>query len=208
MTPRNHIVRASLAIGLVFLAIASGEIRADVYDLNSANAAFTGGPPYASVQITSPAAGEIKFVITALTSSTDTIGEFAFNTSLSGITANKFTTLPSGWSVSTNSNISTFGRFSFDVGNPSAGTRQHQATIILTGLSSTALADFEVENSKGNLFVVHLFQPSLTGYAGGGTLLSGMPEPSSLAIATVGAVALLGYSVRRRAGRERNCSPR
>lgn len=201
MNTSIRILAASLALSLSLLGIGVQQGKADTYNLDSANQPFTGGSPYASVVITSPAAGSVQLVVTALTSPTDTLGEFGFNTDLSGIRASNFTTKPSGWSVSTNSSMGPFGKFGFDLGNPSAGTRHHQVTIILTGLTSTALSHFEIANSKGNLFAVHLFQPNLTGYAGGGDKFVGpllsTPEPSTLAIAGLGALGFVGFGLRR-----------
>jgi hypothetical protein len=54
-------------------------------------------------------------------------------------------------------NLAGFGKFSFDVGDSSHHTRYHKATILLTGLSSTDLSHFEVANTQGNRFAVHLF---------------------------------------------------
>jgi hypothetical protein len=85
MEPRIHVLGARLALGLVLLGTVGQEVRAnvaDVYDLNAANVGFGGGEPYASVAISSPGAGQVQFVVTALTSPADTIGEFGFNTDL------------------------------------------------------------------------------------------------------------------------------
>jgi hypothetical protein len=192
MKPRIGPIGATPALGLILLGMGCQEAKADTFPLKSANQPFTGGLPYASVDVSSPGAGQVKFVVTVLTSPTDKIGEFGFNTNLSGITASNFTTLPNGWSVSKNANISGFGRFSLDVGNSAAAKRVHQATIVLSRLSSTALSHFEIANSKSSMFVVHLFQPGLTGYA------AATPEPSTLAIAVLGALGLIGYGLHRR----------
>jgi hypothetical protein len=194
--------RLSVFICLILLVNAGQPAKADTYNLNSADQPFTGSAPYASVVISTPSAGSVRFDVTVLTSPTDTLGEFAFNTDLSGVKASNFTTMPSGWSVSANSAMDGFGKFGFDVGNTSASTRHHQVTIILTGLAATTLSHFEIGNSKGNLFAVHLFQPSLTGYVAGGDKVLiqtlSVPEPSTLAIAGSGTLGFIGFGLHRR----------
>jgi hypothetical protein len=204
MTARSRFLGASLAVGLILLGISGRDARADLFDLNSENVSFTGGPPFASVAVTSPGTGQIQFVVTALTSSTALVGELGFNTSVSltGVTYAGFgngssSSFITGNVSGTGGTMDGFGSFTAILGGADVTDRFHSITYVLSGLSSTTLSAFEVANASGNLFAAHYFQGTLTGFVSGGTPVA-VPEPSTLAIAGLGALGFMGYGLRRR----------
>jgi len=210
VTAQNPFLRISLILGLILLATMGQQARADLFLLNSSNDLnVPGAPPYASVDVSSPAAGEIQFVVTAIPNSADLVGQFSFNyfsstPSLAGVS---YTGTQTGQStpfitgtVSSQGNVDNAGSYNYVVGSTSDGNRFHSITYLLTGLTDTTLAHYEVANSVGSLFAVHYYpngQPAGTGFAYGGTT-STVPEPSTMALAALGGLGFLGYGLRRR----------
>jgi hypothetical protein len=202
---RYAFLGASLALGTILLGLIGREARADIFDLNIANVSFTGGPPYATVDVENPSPGEITFTLTDLTGSGSFV-EFGFNTNQT-ITSANFTGLPGSWSVEGSKTLDGFGSFNWVVG--SSSDNENPATITLTGLSSSVTtADFELNTSSGgtssnNYFAAHLKQPNLTGFIGNNDgpqpqPPNNVPEPSTFVIAGLGALGFIGYALRHR----------
>ena len=192
MKRKIKVLGVSLALVMILLGITGQGAEATTFYFPYADVSFTGGPPYGSVELTANSdAGTVTFVVTALTGGSDTLGEFAFNTDLS-LTAANFTTVPTNWTMGSG-HMDGFGEFDWTVGNTSNADRVHQATIVISGLSSPTEADFEIDNANDHMFAAHLFQPGsgLTGFIAATPV--NVHEPSILCLLGSGLLGLAGY---------------
>jgi len=192
---------------LILLGITGQEAKAELFNLNSSNTNFGIAAPFATVnQIETglPSGVSVRFVVSVSASAAaagGTLGEFALNIASANVTNAtlvSFSSTPttaSPYTLTKNqpNSVSSAGHFNLDLsaGNESNANRYTTATYDFSGFTSANL----VPNENGNLFVVHLFLPNVTGFAFGGTVV---PEPSSLAIAGLGALGFVGYGLRRR----------
>jgi hypothetical protein len=163
MTHPSGFFRLHKVLGATLLCLGALAAKADTYDLNLANASFTGGPNYASVDVENPSSGEVTFTLTDLSGGGVGIVEFGFDSSLS-LTNADFSGLPSSWKDEGSGTMDGYGKFDYVVGD--SATPYASTTITLTGLScgTACLADFEIADNDGNYFAAHLKQTGLTGY--------------------------------------------
>lgn len=208
----------SLVIGLTLVAIAGQPARADLYSFDSSNGDPNPGP-YGTVSVTG---GGNTVTITVSINSSYQINNFGFNVasgttldsttpfslSLSGGTSTQMDSSGWTWSPVNDSSgvgqqnqggLDGYGKFSYEITNESA-TYVTGMTITISGTSLTT-SEFEGfstgSGSKAVNFAAHL-KPS-----GGGTNTyiygaTAIPEPSTMALASLGAVGFLWYGVRRR----------
>ena len=140
---------------------------------------------YANVTIIGAmASGEVSYTVDALTppftaGTNFGIQRFGFNSDLV-ITSGQFA-LPSGWSLTTDQNLSQFGVFDYVVSG-TGSTRQDPLSFTISGLASSdvTLSHFNILNNSG--FIVQAHIADFTAVEGAGELgftsaqFGGVPE--------------------------------
>ncbi len=130
--------------------------------------------------------------------------KFGFN-STAAISSNQITG-PSGWSFSTNQQMSGFGNF-LDFEQGSGNSRVTNGTFLISGLGTDAnLNNFEVTSTGSTLgpayFSAHVAgfdnQPTSHFIGGNTPLAPPVPEPASMVLLSFAAVGFAGYCWRAR----------
>jgi len=208
-----------LALGLALaLALTFGTTKAsaDTFDLNFDHASGEVGPvspPYGTVTL-SGGGTSVTIVYTANTSAVTGFHEIGFNYVASG--GSTITNI----SITDNSSLNTFpslgspeqfdglGNFTYGFGNPGGGAN-NQATVITVTITGTNLSLANFEQLSGvppgdtqAYFVAAFARTNLNGSVTtgdvGATQAGAVPEPSTMAIAGLGALGFIGYGLRRR----------
>jgi MYXO-CTERM domain-containing protein len=216
--PFLRLLRLSLLVCGV-LAIVAPPAAADFITVNlDQSNTLPDGVLYGTVRVEAfPKLGEVTLIYTASDAPYSSVGNnfgfhtVGFNTDLT-LQPSQFT-LPTGWKLDSNANLSSFGVFSWKV-----TTTNHVApveTIVISGLGSNATLDhFLVPSVGGNsaFFAGHIidFSVSQCGtttsqWVGGSDPPPSCPppeapEPSTLAM---GAIGLVGLAVARLVRRRR-----
>jgi hypothetical protein len=212
-------------IGAALLALAwSNPSQADTftYTLGNGNPAIAGFPgPYGSVfvNLTSPTMATITFTSNVVGGNIYLFGghdavvvnvnatSWTLGSTITGTNAGTGFS-PGPLSNGGSNNDSAFGRFnqtisSFDGFSHSSDT----ISFTLTDTSGTwaSAANVLVANAGGSTVGAHIFVTPFPANAANGAIVTGdsgngaaTPEPSTLAIAGLGALGMLGYGLRRR----------
>lgn len=170
---------------------------------------FPDGTNYVKVTISDGVGGNIDFLVEALAVLDSAAGanygidSFGFNTTLGSVTSANIVNLPSGWSVSANSNQDGFGNFGFVV-NGTGSNRIDPLMFSISGIAGDTPMDYVAPASgnaaEGNFdFAAHVagfssqYPPSA--YFGGS---SPVPEADTWGMMLLG-VGLVSLRLRRRA---------
>jgi MYXO-CTERM domain-containing protein len=203
----------SLLLACGVLGIAAPPAAADfiTFNLDQSNT-LPDGVVYGTVKLEAfKNLGEVKLTYTAdptpYSSTGDNFGfhTIGFNTDLS-LKSSQFT-LPTGWKLDSNANLSMFGVFSWKV-----TTSNHEApvvTVLIGGLGSNATLDhftFPSIGGKSVFFAGHIIDFSLKGsdttsqWVGGSSDPPPVdaPEPATATMAVLGLVGLALVRLRRR----------
>jgi hypothetical protein len=200
-----------LAVALA-LTFGAGSASADSisYVLNTANSSLSGFPsPYAEVTVNLTSSTTADFTFTALNSYVfGDGGSVAANINASSFTvSNVAGNAPGGngiYTVTGGGNEDGFGSFNLqiDSGNFSPSNRSTTITFTVTNNSGTWASASAVttgnNGSPSQILAAHIgvgAGASPTGFASGAVAV---PEPSSMAIAGLGAIGFVGFGLRRR----------
>jgi len=220
MTRSKFLCGVGLALAL---ALGASSASADLitYDLNIANSAISPYPaPYGTVDVNRTSSTSATVTLTAVNTAPYFYG-FGDGGTLGLNVSGTFTGSVTTWTnlqgsstptVTSAGNEDGFGSFNFRVNNGTgAGDALSSLTVELTATGTTTWADAAsvlTLNNKDFLVAAHLFvfesQPSgntpalATGFVGNGEGPPPVPEPSSMAIAGLGALGFLAYGLRRR----------
>jgi hypothetical protein len=213
MTARIRSLGAILALALALFGVAEQDARADLFSFNSSHAsgsAVTVNPPLGTIDLQINGDNtQVTITFTADTSLGQGFSAVGFNYVASGGSTISTVTSSPSLTESLNSQLDGYGLFSYVFGDPSSASNPlTPITVTITG-TNLALSDFEnlSHNPPGDtqaLFGAHFIQNSAnsnTFYIGsvpGGPPTPGVPEPSTMLIAAVGALGFLGYGLRRR----------
>jgi hypothetical protein len=214
----RRLLGVGLALGLA-LTFGARSALADVFDLNidhSSGSPVTVSPPYGTVTLTLVSSSEVTIVFQADTSQIIGFHDVGYNvtpgTSITSTTVTQvggttdFSTLEG-----TNVQLDGFGTFTTVYGQHNAqvgsgGSDTTQVTIDIVGTNLT-LADFENLSTGGDPsspfaagFARNGPNGVVTGWVGSGPTpdVPAVPEPSTMAIAVLGALGFIGYGLRRR----------
>jgi hypothetical protein len=216
----RRLLEVGLALALA-LTFGARSALADVFDLNldhSSGVGVTVSPPYGTVTLTLVSSSEVTIVFQANTSQIIGFHDVGYNVTPGTSITNTMVTQVGATSNSfplegTNVQLDGLGTFTTVYGHHNAGpipqSEATQVTIDIKGTNLT-LADFENLSTGGTPST-----PFAAGFARnvpGGTVVTGWvgsgptptqfqpsaPEPSTLAIAGLGAIGFIGYGLRRR----------
>jgi len=109
----------------------------------------------------------------------------------------------------TSGQVDGFGNFNFTIDNQDGASDVFTHVVVSLALSNgdtfSSVSDILSGNNLGNILAAGMFafdagttHVASTGFADGAVLVSGVPEPSTMAIAGLGALGFVGYSLRRR----------
>jgi hypothetical protein len=211
-------------ISAAVLALAwSSPSQADTitYSVSTPNSALSGLPgPYATatINLTSPTMATVTFMSLTNSGNIYLLGDggsvdvnvnatsFTLGTITGSNAGTGFT--PGPWSDGGSGNIGSSGNFNQTINSFDGFTHSSDTiSFTLTNTSGTwaSAANVLAANNDGNFVAVHIFVTSspanaangasVTGFAGGANVV---PEPSTLAIAGLGALGLVGFGLRRR----------
>jgi hypothetical protein len=216
----RRLLEVGLALGLA-LTFGARSALADVFDLNidhSSGVPVTVSPPYGTVTLTLVSSSEVTIVFQADTSQIIGFHDVGYNvtpgTSISSTTVTEVGSATNTFPLEgTNVTLDGFGSFTTVYGQHNAGpVPQSEATQVSIDILGTnlTLADFENLSTGGTPSTPFaagfaMNGPNgtvITGWVGSGPtptqFQAGAPEPSTLAIAGLGALGLIGYGLRRR----------
>jgi PEP-CTERM motif len=194
------------------LTVGARSASADVFNLNidhSSGSPVTVSPPFGTVTLTLVSSTEVTIAYVANTSQITGFHEVGFNfVSAGGSTITSVTPTVIGGTITFSpegtSIMDGLGTFTNVYGRTNAGPPSNQAQSVTLDIMGTnlALSQFENLSSGGDPSVdfaagFSRMNGTITGWVGSSPSVV-VPEPSTMAIAGLGALGLIGYGLRRR----------